>query len=135
MAKLLEVVTRRIPARFGLDPIRDVQVLCPMNRGGLGARSLNLELQRLLKPARRGPGRVIWLTFGPGDKVMQVVNDYEKEVFDGISVSGHQRPIPTRGRPLTTPAGYLAELGLDAPQCPARGHSVGWQKTNAILDH
>jgi exodeoxyribonuclease V alpha subunit len=39
------VVARRIPARFGLDPVRDVQVLCPMNRGGLGARSLNLELQ------------------------------------------------------------------------------------------
>jgi ATP-dependent exoDNAse (exonuclease V) alpha subunit len=48
VAKLLEVVTRRIPARFGLDPITDVQVLCPMNRGGLGARSLNLELQRWL---------------------------------------------------------------------------------------
>jgi exodeoxyribonuclease V alpha subunit len=46
--KLLEIVARRIPARFGLDPIREVQVLCPMNRGGLGARSLNLELQRLL---------------------------------------------------------------------------------------
>jgi exodeoxyribonuclease V alpha subunit len=45
--KLLEIVARRIPARFGLDPIKDVQVLCPMNRGGLGARSLNLELQRL----------------------------------------------------------------------------------------
>ena len=53
-AKLLEIVARRIPARFGLDPIRDVQVLCPMNRGGLGARSLNLELQRLLNP----PGEV-----------------------------------------------------------------------------
>ena len=46
VAKLLEIVRERIPARFGLDPIRDVQVLCPMNRGGLGARSLNLELQR-----------------------------------------------------------------------------------------
>jgi exodeoxyribonuclease V alpha subunit len=53
-AKLLEVVARRIPARFGLEPIRDVQLLCPMNRGGLGARSLNIELQRLLNP----PGEV-----------------------------------------------------------------------------
>jgi ATP-dependent exoDNAse (exonuclease V) alpha subunit len=82
-AKLLEIVARRIPARFGLDPIRDVQVLCPMNRGGLGARSLNLELQRLLNP----PGEVrverFGWTFGPGDKVMQVANDYEKEVFNG----------------------------------------------------
>jgi exodeoxyribonuclease V alpha subunit len=45
------------PGRFGLDPVRDVQVLCPMNRGGLGARSLNLELQALLNPPGRGrPG-------------------------------------------------------------------------------
>jgi exodeoxyribonuclease V alpha subunit len=83
VAKLLEIVARRIPARFGLDPIRDVQVLCPMNRGGLGARSLNLELQLLLNP----PGEVrverFGWTFCPGDKVMQVANDYEKEVFNG----------------------------------------------------
>src|SRR5829696_6986136 len=79
--RLLEVVAWRVPARFGLDPVRDVQVLCPMNRGGLGARSLNLELQKLLNP----PGEVrverFGWTFGPGDKVMQVANDYE-EVFN-----------------------------------------------------
>jgi exodeoxyribonuclease V alpha subunit len=46
--KLLEIVAKRIPARFRLAPIKDVQVLCPMNRGGLGTRSLNLELQCLL---------------------------------------------------------------------------------------
>jgi len=83
VAKLLEVVARRIPARFGLDPIRDVQVLCPMNRGGLGARSLNLELQRLLNPPGEARVERFGWTFGPGDKVMQMVNDYEKEVFNG----------------------------------------------------
>jgi exodeoxyribonuclease V alpha subunit len=81
--KLLEIVARRIPARFGLDPVRDVQVLCPMNRGGLGARSLNLELQRLLNP----PGEVkverFGWSFAPGDKVMQVVNDPGREVYNG----------------------------------------------------
>src|SRR5215203_134527 len=81
--KLLAVVQDRIPARFGLDPVRDVQVLCPMNRGGLGARSLNLELQKLLNP----PGEVKverfgWI-FGPGDKVMQVENDHERQVYNG----------------------------------------------------
>ena len=81
--KLLAVVCDRIPARFGLDPVRDVQVLCPMNRGGLGARTLNIELQRALNP----PGdvrveRFGW-TFCPGDKVMQVANDYERDVFNG----------------------------------------------------
>ena len=39
-----------MPARFGFDPVRDVQVLCPMNRGSLGARTLNIELQRALNP-------------------------------------------------------------------------------------
>ena len=49
-AKLLRVVTERIPQRFGLDPIRDVQVLTPMNRGSLGARALNEALQAALNP-------------------------------------------------------------------------------------
>ena len=76
-------MAKRIPARFGLDPIRDVQVLCPMNWGGLGARSLNLELQRLLNPSGEARVERFGWTFGPSDKVMQVVNDYEKEVFNG----------------------------------------------------
>ncbi len=49
--KLLAVVRDRVPARFGLDPVRDIQVLCPMNRGSLGARSLNIELQAALSPS------------------------------------------------------------------------------------
>ena len=44
----MEVVCERIPKRFGLDPVRDIQVLTPMNRGGLGARALNVELQKRL---------------------------------------------------------------------------------------
>ena len=54
--RLLQIVHERIPARFGLDPVRDVQVLCPMNRGALGARALNLALQQLLNPGA-GPQR------------------------------------------------------------------------------
>ena len=81
--KLLTVVGSRILAAFELDPLRDVQVLCPMNRGGLGARSLNIELQRALNP----PGEVrverFGWTFSPGDKVMQVANDYDREVYNG----------------------------------------------------
>src|ERR1700687_4778595 len=49
--RIIELVKTRIPQRFGLDPIRDVQVLCPMNRRGVGARSLNIELQAALNPA------------------------------------------------------------------------------------
>ena len=83
VARIVELVKRRIPKRFGLDPIRDVQVLCPMNRGGVGARSLNIELQKALNPAgERRVERFGW-TFAAGDKVMQIENDYDKEVYNG----------------------------------------------------
>jgi exodeoxyribonuclease V alpha subunit len=81
--RIIEVVKTRIPARFGLDPIHDIQVLCPMNRGGVGARSLNIELQKALNPAgERRVERFGW-TFAAGDKVMQIENDYDKEVYNG----------------------------------------------------
>jgi len=81
--RIVELVKTRIPQRFGLDPIRDIQVLCPMNRGGVGARSLNIELQAALNPAgERKVERFGW-TFAPGDKVMQIQNDYDKEVYNG----------------------------------------------------
>jgi len=81
--RIIELVKTRIPQRFGLDPIRDIQVICPMNRGGVGARSLNIELQAALNPAgERKVERFGW-TFAPGDKVMQIENDYEKEVYNG----------------------------------------------------
>jgi exodeoxyribonuclease V alpha subunit len=80
---IIELVKTRIPRRFGLDPIRDIQVLCPMNRGGVGARSLNIELQAALNPAgERKVERFGW-TFAAGDKIMQVENDYDKEVYNG----------------------------------------------------
>jgi exodeoxyribonuclease V alpha subunit len=81
--KLLAIVQERIPNRFGLNPIRDIQVLCPVNRGGLGARSLNIELQNALNP----PGEIridrFGWTFCPGDKVMQIENEYDKDVYNG----------------------------------------------------
>ncbi len=81
--RIVELVQLRIPRRYGLDPVREVQVLCPMQRGGVGARSLNVELQAALNPAgERRVERFGW-TFAPGDKVMQLDNDYEKEVFNG----------------------------------------------------
>ena len=80
---IIELVKTRIPKRFGLHPVRDVQVLCPMNRGGVGARSLNIELQAALNPAGdRRVERFGW-TYAPGDKVMQIENDYDKEVYNG----------------------------------------------------
>jgi exodeoxyribonuclease V alpha subunit len=83
VALILKVVGERIPARFGLDPIAQVQVLCPMARGGCGSRSLNLALQALLNPAPSAQVERFGWRFAPGDKVMQIANDYEKEVFNG----------------------------------------------------
>ena len=82
-ARIVDLVKTRIPKRFGFDAMQDIQVLCPMNRGGAGARSLNIELQAALNPAgERTVERFGW-TFAPGDKVMQIENDYDKEVYNG----------------------------------------------------
>ena len=81
--KLLHVITERIPKRFGFHPVRDIQVLTPMNRGGLGARSLNAELQSVLNGKAEPKVTRFGTSFAPGDKVIQTVNNYEKEVFNG----------------------------------------------------
>lgn len=79
---ILELVGNRIPKRFGFDPIRDVQVLTPMHRGPVGSMALNDALQAMLNPD--GPSLVRGLrTFRLGDKVMQLRNDYEREVWNG----------------------------------------------------
>ncbi len=98
---LLTVIQERIPRRFALDPIRDVQVLCPMNRGSLGTRELNLRLQQALNPPRPGEPvveRFGW-TFRLRDKVIQTENDYDKEVFNGDI--GQIAAIDTEERTLT----------------------------------
>ena len=117
--KLLAIVRERIPKRFGFDPIRDIQVLCPMNRGGLGARSLNIELQTALNsPGEIRVERFGW-TFCPGDKVMQVENDYDKEVYNGdlgvvsrIDMEEGELTVDFDGRDLTYGFGELDELVL-----------------------
>jgi exodeoxyribonuclease V alpha subunit len=84
---VVRLVTERIPARYGLDPLRDVQVLTPMHKGELGTRNLNQLLQGAV------PRRAIALTdatvtslgytYAHGDKVMQTENDYQKDVYNG----------------------------------------------------
>ena len=106
-ALVTDIVARRIPARFGLDPRRDVQVLCPMHRGPAGAGNLNLAMQEALTPFRDGQperrygGRV----FRIGDKVTQLRNNYEKGaagvfngtvgVVTGISLEDHALTVLT----------------------------------------
>lgn len=82
-AKLLRVVTDRIPNRFNLHPIQDVQVLTPMNHGSLGSRALNEVLQQALNPDTEPRVSRFGWTYAPGDKVIQTINDYEKDTFNG----------------------------------------------------
>jgi exodeoxyribonuclease V alpha subunit len=79
---VLRLLRESIPRRFGLDPLDDIQVLTPMQRGELGARNLNLTLQQALNPTGAAVQRFGW-TYRVGDKVMQTENDYDKEVFNG----------------------------------------------------
>ncbi len=82
---VVDVVAKRIPAKFGFDAVRDIQVLAPMHRTNAGVTHLNLRLQEVLnppsdrKPERRTGGKL----FRVGDKVMQLKNNYDKQVFNG----------------------------------------------------
>ncbi len=119
LRKVLALVTQRIPARFGLDPVADIQVLAPMNRGGLGVRALNLALQRALNPPGESAIERFGWTFGPGDKVMQIVNDHERDVFNGdigvVTTLDHDTGALTvafEGREVPYAFGELDELVL-----------------------
>ena len=117
--RLLQVVTERIPRRFGFDPMADLQVLTPGRRGGLGATALNAELQSLLNPG--SPARVnrYGTTYARGDKVLQTVNDYQKEVFNGdigriVAVDPEEQTVTVdfEGRPVPYEFSELDELSL-----------------------
>ena len=131
----MELVQSRIPGRFGLDPIRDIQVLCPMNRGGVGARSLNIELQAALNPSGETKVERFGWTFAPGDKVMQIENDYDKEVYngdigyvEGVDVEEGELTASFDGRIVTYGFGELdigPRLRGHHPQEPGVGISCG----------
>jgi exodeoxyribonuclease V alpha subunit len=120
MRKVIEVVRNRIPIRFGLDPIRDVQVLCPMNRGGLGARALNAALQEALNPPNDKPMvERFGYIYRTGDKVMQTENDYDKETYNGdlglvesIDLDAQEMTISFDGRAVVYQFGELDQVSL-----------------------
>ncbi len=82
---VLELVTERIPAKFGFDRIADIQVLAPMHKGDLGTAALNAALQERLNPRRPEAPELTRgeRAFRQGDKVMQLENDYDRGVFNG----------------------------------------------------
>ena len=79
---VVDLVARRLPPRLGVDPVADIQVLTPMRRGNLGTVQLNQRLQAELNPEGESVARmgVVWRV---GDRVMQTVNNYDKDVFNG----------------------------------------------------
>jgi exodeoxyribonuclease V alpha subunit len=120
--RLVTLLRDRIPARFGLDPFRDVQMLTPMNRSELGARNLNVRLQEILNPSQDDDAAEVarfgW-TFRVGDKVLQTVNNYDKEVFNGdigrvveIDADDQELTVDHDGRKVVYDFDDLDELAL-----------------------
>jgi exodeoxyribonuclease V alpha subunit len=115
---ILEITKERIPRRFGLDPVEDIQVLSPMHRGVVGAGNLNIELQKALNPTSQGIVRGN-RDFRLNDKVMQIRNNYDKEVFNGdlgrikdIDVEGQEMTISFEGRDVVYDFSDLEEIVL-----------------------
>jgi exodeoxyribonuclease V alpha subunit len=116
--KILTLCMERIPQRFGFHPIRDIQLLTPMHRGVIGVSNLNIELQKKLNPDRFGithGNRILRV----GDKVMQITNNYEKEVFNGdigwilrIDQEDREIVIDMDGRSITYDYSDLDEIVL-----------------------
>ena len=116
--RAIEFMTTRIPRKFAMDPLRDVQVLVPMRRSLLGTENLNVELQKALNPSGDAVVRG-GTTFRRGDRVMQLRNNYDKDVYNGDigfvkSVSPEERRMVVEfdGRPVSYEAGDLDELVL-----------------------
>ncbi len=111
-----ELVSIRIPKRFGFDPVEDIQVLTPMNRGLIGAENLNTELRNILNPTGvqiRGD------KFRVGDRVIQIRNNYEKEVFNGdignivsFDPEWNEVTVGFDGKPIVYHVSELDEMNL-----------------------
>jgi len=116
--RLLDLVGREIPRQYGLDPMRDLQVITPMHRGPVGIQNLNHELQQRLNPESR-PWQWGGRAFRRFDKVMQLRNNYYKEVFNGdigqvcgyIAATG-QLQVDFDGRVVTYDSGEKEEITL-----------------------
>ena len=111
-----ELVLVRIPKRFGFDPVEDIQVLTPMNEGLIGAENLNTELRNILNPTGvqiRGD------KFRVGDRVIQIRNNYEKEVFNGdignivsFDPEWNEVTVGFDGKPIVYHVSELDEMNL-----------------------
>ena len=116
--RAIEFMTTRIPRKFGMDPLADVQVLVPMRKNVLGTDNLNVELQKALNP--HGDAIVRGGTmFRAGDRVMQLRNNYDKDVYNGdvgfvkaVNADDRSMVVNFDGRPVKYDGGDLDELVL-----------------------
>ncbi len=116
---VVDLVQTRLPRKFGVDPVRDIQVLCPMNRGLTGARGINQALQDALNPPGEGSVDKFGYRFSVGDKVMQIENNYDLDVYNGdigfvvgIDREEEELAVEFDGRKVVYPFGELDELVL-----------------------
>lgn len=116
---ILKLVKERIPYRFKMDPLKDIQVLSPMNRGILGTRSFNIELQKILNPSQEPQVERFGWKYGVGDKIMQIENNYTKEIYNRdigyvtqINLDAREITIDFEGRPVIYDFDELDEVTL-----------------------
>ncbi len=121
LERIVTMVKERIPARFHLDPFRDVQVLSPMNKSELGVLNLNTVLQAALNPQQDRNQEVqrFGVTLRRGDKVIQTQNNYQREVFNGdigritdVDAVDQSLSVDYDGRNVDYDFGDLDELQL-----------------------
>jgi exodeoxyribonuclease V alpha subunit len=118
ISRTVELMTQRIPSKFGMDPMQDVQVLTPMRKNLLGTENLNDVIQTALNPS--GPSLLRGCThYRKGDRVMQMRNNYDKDVFNGdigfikeVSEEDHYLVILFDGRPVRYEQSELDEVVL-----------------------
>jgi exodeoxyribonuclease V alpha subunit len=115
---IVELVTRRIPNRFGFDPVEDIQVLTPMHKGVAGAGNLNTTLQESLNP-KGAPFQFGQRNFRVRDKVMQIRNNYDKKIFNGdmgrilqVFPDTHELLVEFDGRRVPVDSSEIDEITL-----------------------
>jgi len=118
LGRVLELVTNRIPARFHCRPRSDIQVLAPMHKGQLGAENLNTRLQQALNPVGASITR-FGRIYRVGDRVMQLRNDYDKDVYNGdiglvagVDETDRQLTVDFDGRKIPYAFSQIDELTL-----------------------
>ena len=116
---VVDLVQTRLPRKFKVDPVRDIQVLCPMNRGITGARGINQALQAALNPPGEHSIEKFGNRYSIGDKVMQIENNYDRDVFNGdigfvvgVDLAEEELAVEFDGRLVSYPFGELDELVL-----------------------